>query len=483
MKIADISSYQGTIDWNKARKELEFIIFRASVGMKPDKNYETYTKECGVPYAAYHYVKAGTAEEAEKEAAFFVECANKANPVFYIADIEYDAQTKDTTETVCVAFLNKLKELSCERIGMYINTRYKWAGKAIGMCDIMWIPHWGKNDGNIPEDKYKPAYPHHLWQYTSKGTVSGIKGNVDLDQMVGVTLDWLIGSKEIQMEEVSTMSYDPKKVIEVALAEVGYLEKKTNSNLDDKTANAGDKNYTKYARDLDALGFYNGKKNGFAWCDVFVDWCFVKAYGLEAAAKLTCQTPGKNNCGAGCKYSRNYYKNKKQLFDTPQPGDQIFFWPSDAIGGPAVQHTGLVYDVDDKYVYTVEGNTSGANGVVANGGGVCKKKYSLTHKRLAGFGRPNYDNTVDTIAPAEEPVVDPDPVPVPGVKMVVITADSVNYRVGDSQKYGTMGHVKRGDRFEWVATSPVTGWHAIRMEQRICWVSPKYSKVEVAWHE
>lgn len=553
MKIADISSYQGTIDWNKARKELEFIIFRASVGMKPDKNYETYTKECGVPYAAYHYVKAGTAEEAEKEAAFFVECANKANPVFYIADIEYDAQTKDTTETVCVAFLNKLKELGCGRIGMYINTRYKWAGKAIGMCDIMWIPHWGKNDGNVPEDKYKPTYPHHLWQYTSKGTVSGIKGNVDLDQMVGVTLDWLIGSKEIKMEEVSTMSYDPKKVIEVALAEVGYLEKKTNSNLDDKTANAGDKNYTKYARDLDAMGFYNGRKNGVAWCDVFVDWCFVKAYGLEAAAKLTCQTPGKNNCGAGCKYSRNYYKNKKQLFDTPQPGDQIFFWPSDAIGGPAVQHTGLVYDVDDKYVYTVEGNTSGANGVVANGGGVCKKRYSLTYKRLAGFGRPNYGITVDTIydpddlkrgdkndkvtelqknlealgysvgksgvdgdfgkdteaavvafqkannilstgivdfatrkaiadkiAPAEVPVVVPDPVPTPGVKMVVITGDSVNYRIGDAQKYGTMGHVNKGDRFEWVATSPATGWHAIRMEQRICWVSPKYSKVEVA---
>ena len=40
-------------------------------------------------------------------------------------------------EDVCVTFLNKLKELGCGRIGMYVNTRYKWAGKAIGMCDIM----------------------------------------------------------------------------------------------------------------------------------------------------------------------------------------------------------------------------------------------------------------------------------------------------------------------------------------------------------
>ena len=186
------------------------------------------------------------------------------------------------------------------------------------------------------------------------------------------------------------MSYDVNTVLQVAENEIGYLEKKTNAKLDDKTANAGDKNYTKYARDLDALGFYNGRKNGFAWCDIFVDWCFVRAYGLEAALKLTNQPLGKANCGAGCRYSRNYYKKAKRLFDAPQPGDQIFFWPKDAIGGPAVAHTGLVYRVDGTYVYTIEGNTSGANGVVANGGGVCKKKYRLTYNRIAGYGRPDW---------------------------------------------------------------------------------------------
>lgn len=53
-------------------------------------------------------------------------------------------------------------------------------------------------------------------------------------------------------------------------------------------------------------------------------------------------------------------------------------------------HTGLVYRVDGTYVYTIEGNTSGANGVVANGGGVCKKKYRLTYNRIAGYGRPDW---------------------------------------------------------------------------------------------
>lgn len=184
------------------------------------------------------------------------------------------------------------------------------------------------------------------------------------------------------------MTYDRQKVIDIALGEVGYLEKASKDQLDHTTNNAGDKNYTKYARDLDAINFYNGRKQSVAWCDVFVDWCFVKAYGLEAALALTCQpTNNKNNCGAGCRYSRDYYSKKGRLKDNPEPGDQIFFYSKDKT---SISHTALVYKVDSKKVYTVEGNTSGSSGVVANGGGVFKKSYSLTYARIAGYGRPNY---------------------------------------------------------------------------------------------
>lgn len=184
------------------------------------------------------------------------------------------------------------------------------------------------------------------------------------------------------------MAYNKQKVIDIALGEVGYMEKESQASLDSKTANAGDENITKYARDLDALGFYNGRKQGVAWCDVFVDWCFVQAYGRAAALTLTCQpTNAKNNSGAGCKYSRQYYQKKGQLYDSPQPGDQIFFYSSD---GSTVTHTGLVYQVSGGKVYTVEGNTSGASGVVANGGEVCRKSYALTSSRIAGYGRPKY---------------------------------------------------------------------------------------------
>ena len=181
-----------------------------------------------------------------------------------------------------------------------------------------------------------------------------------------------------------------EKVLAVALGEVGCLEKETKADLDSRTENAGDENFTKYARDLDALDFYHGDKNGLAWCDVFVDWCFVKAFGEERALRMTFQPDwGFLNRGAGCRHSRRYYKLRGRLFEEPKVGDQVFFFAKD---GETVCHTGLVYALDNTFLYTVEGNTDIGDGVIANGGGVCKKKYLLTDSRLAGFGRPDYKN-------------------------------------------------------------------------------------------
>ena len=196
------------------------------------------------------------------------------------------------------------------------------------------------------------------------------------------------------------MAADKQKVIDIALGEVGYLEKASKSNLDDKTANAGSANITKYARDLAELSYFNGNKQGVAWCATFVCWCFVKAYGKAAALKMLYQpTKAANNAAAGCKYARNYFKDKGKLYDTPKAGDQIFFYSSDK---SSISHTGLVYKVDDKKVYTVEGNTSSSSGVVANGGAVAKKSYSLTYARIAGYGRPDYGTQVETQT-AKEP--------------------------------------------------------------------------------
>lgn len=176
-----------------------------------------------------------------------------------------------------------------------------------------------------------------------------------------------------------------ERLIQTAEAEVGYLEKASNSQLDDKTANAGRNNWTKYARDLDGIGnIYNGRKNGYDWCDVFVDWCFITTFGLETGVELLCQAL--KGLGAGVKYSAQYYESKGRFYEeNPKPGDQIFFGDAHSWW-----HTGIVVEVKNGKVYTVEGNTTTASGIISNGGGVAKKSYSLTSRNIKGYGRPNY---------------------------------------------------------------------------------------------
>jgi hypothetical protein len=173
-------------------------------------------------------------------------------------------------------------------------------------------------------------------------------------------------------------------VLAVAVAQIGYKEKATNAQLDDATANAGSGNYTKYARDFDEKypNWYNGKKNGYAWCDMFVDWCFLTAFGYNAALKLLCQP--EKSAGAGCTYSLGYYKAKGQFHTSnPQPGDQIFFGNSTS----DVSHTGIVEKVDGSKVHTIEGNTSDQ---------VARRSYTLTDKTIVGYGRPAYDVVATT---------------------------------------------------------------------------------------
>ena len=145
-------------------------------------------------------------------------------------------------------------------------------------------------------------------------------------------------------------------MISTADAEVGYLEKKSNSNLDSKTANAGSKNYTKYWRDV------KPSFQGESWCACFVTWVFMVVFGQEMAEKLLKHFPF-----TYCPTLAGMTSNK-----TPKRGSIILFWrPSKNRYG----HTGIVYKVDADYVYTIEGNTSGGSEVVANGGGVFRKKY------------------------------------------------------------------------------------------------------------
>ena len=168
--------------------------------------------------------------------------------------------------------------------------------------------------------------------------------------------------------------YDKQKVIDWALAQVGYHELPGNHN--------------KYSQYLDNIpGFYAGKKDGFAWCDCFIDAGFCQCYGVVGAKELLCQPD--NSLGAGCLYSANYFRNKGQFFRSgPQTGDQVFF--SYCTG--EVSHTGLVVEVSATTVTTVEGNSADA---------VQKKTYSINDSQIYGYGRPDWDGSVSVDIPQE----------------------------------------------------------------------------------
>ena len=163
-------------------------------------------------------------------------------------------------------------------------------------------------------------------------------------------------------------------VINVAKEEIGYFEKATNKDLDEKTTNAGNGHYTKYARDLDNIGFYNDCQNGIR--DVFVPWCFVKAFGANIAKEM-CDIP--TDACADYNSAIKYYG---QLYNEPKIGDQAFFYDNEH----NISGTALVELVTNKLVYTI------GLGIFV----ISRNCYELDDASIAGYGRPKYDS-VETI--------------------------------------------------------------------------------------
>lgn len=146
-----------------------------------------------------------------------------------------------------------------------------------------------------------------------------------------------------------------KKVIDIAKGELGYLEKRSNYNLDDKTANAGQNNYTKYWADIKPS--YQGQP----WCAAYVTWILVQAFGVDIATKLLKHYPF-----VYCPTLGSLFK----LNSNPKVGDIVLFYRNGTFA-----HTGIVTGVNGDYFTTNEGNTSGGSTIIANGGGVCQKGY------------------------------------------------------------------------------------------------------------
>jgi hypothetical protein len=137
----------------------------------------------------------------------------------------------------------------------------------------------------------------------------------------------------------------------------------------------GVNNWNKYAEIPEVEQLYGWKPQSTYWCDTFVDACFVACFGLELTSKLTYQPIGSGS--ALCRTSADYYKEHVAFFQTPEIGDQAFFFSAGDIN-----HTGIVVRVDGGSVHTVEGNSSDS---------VAERVYSVNDSnRIAGYGRPNW---------------------------------------------------------------------------------------------
>ena len=165
-----------------------------------------------------------------------------------------------------------------------------------------------------------------------------------------------------------------KRMIEIAGSQVGYLEKKTDANLDQFTApNDGNGNWTKFGR------WYG--LNPADWCEMFISWCADQAGELAAVGKFS-YVP--SHIAFFKRQGRWFARGTK----TPIAGDIIFF------GDEA--HVGLVESVSGTTVRTIEGNTKNSAGI----GGVMRHSYSLTSTYIMGYGRPGYSGGSEK--PADE---------------------------------------------------------------------------------
>lgn len=194
-KIIDVSEWQGVIDWNSVIKDdVTLSIIRVQDGSShQDLKYMENLQKCinaGGKYAVYAYFRGTSTSDAQQEARDFFErtqrvVANKQQPVFYAIDVESVEMGGNMSQMRAgiEAFMSQLNTLGVpdHKIVLYIaNHLYDSFNLNTARAGAIWIPSYGQNDGSIVNST-KPTHPYDLWQYTSKGRVSGITGNVDMN--------------------------------------------------------------------------------------------------------------------------------------------------------------------------------------------------------------------------------------------------------------------------------------------------------------
>lgn len=189
MKGIDVSSYQGSVEWEKvAESGVEFAILKIiRKDLQPDTQFENNWNGCtsaGLPVqGVYNYSYSTTVEKAKTDAQKVIETLAGRKAMVWL-DVEDGCLEGLGSKLIDIinAYAEVIKSANLE-FGVYTgqyfyNTYIKPYG---GVVYPLWIARYGLNDGTDNE-KYKPNVDGYVgWQYTSKGSVPGISGNVDMD--------------------------------------------------------------------------------------------------------------------------------------------------------------------------------------------------------------------------------------------------------------------------------------------------------------
>lgn len=182
----DVSKWQGDINWSRVKNSgIQFAMIRSGFGWSQGQedirfkyNYEN-AKRVGMPIGAYHFSYATTTEEAIKEAEFCHSVLKGRKFEYPIAyDMEYEKQAalgKEKISAIAKAFCERMESYGyyvCIYANLYWFNNY-FTDEIFKKYDV-WLAQWSE----------KPTFtkPYGIWQKTSKGTVDGITGNVDLDE-------------------------------------------------------------------------------------------------------------------------------------------------------------------------------------------------------------------------------------------------------------------------------------------------------------
>lgn len=188
----DVSKWQKEIDWEKVSEDgIDFAIIRcgyrgsASGCLVEDPYFEQNIKgatAAGIKVGVYFFTQATSAVEAVEEASMVVSLIRDYEldyPVFIDTESaggngRADGLDKETRTEVCEAFCATVRNAGYQS-GVYASRN--WYNKMIDVERLDRYVTW------LAEYRKVPLYEgyYHLWQYTSKGKVDGIKGNVDLN--------------------------------------------------------------------------------------------------------------------------------------------------------------------------------------------------------------------------------------------------------------------------------------------------------------